>query len=161
MQRFLPNTSKNSLGSGALFRYDALGSREQVRTLCVGKGEQLISPFLDKLSNFEEDDSLWKLSLAGTVLESQQHSASICVNISCEEAIDVTVKAFRAAAEREISIGDGIEVCIIKKLDGGTCSDHAQQRILVGFDSNHHTFRSLMSPKLFSIERKFFSLPRH
>ena len=136
--------------------------------MCVGKGEALITPFLDKLSDFESDASLWRVASSATVFESQS-ALPICVNISCADAIDITVNAFRAAAEREISIGDGIEICIIRKLDEQcvNCDDThwiIETSPTASLATGHpirRQYRSLMSPKLFSIERKYFSLPRH
>ena len=42
------------LGHGALYRYDAVGSYERVRAVCVGKGEKLIQPLLDEMTNMEQ-----------------------------------------------------------------------------------------------------------
>ncbi len=36
------------------------------------------------------------------------------VSVSCEEAIDIIKTAFRAAAERDISFGDVVELAIIQ-----------------------------------------------
>lgn len=68
-----------------------------------------------------------------------------CVGLDCEKACDVVVRAFRAAAEREISVGDGVNVWIVKKnLDlksvFGTPSD----------DTNRYL-----------IDKRYFTLPSH
>ena len=41
-------------GHGALYRYDAVGSYERVRSVCVGKGEKLIQPLLDEITKMDE-----------------------------------------------------------------------------------------------------------
>ena len=41
-------------GHGALYRYDAVGSYERVRAVCVGKGEKLIQPLLDEITKMDE-----------------------------------------------------------------------------------------------------------
>jgi len=44
-----------------LYRYDAVGSSERVTAACSGKGEQMIQPMLDEMTNMEEDLSLWQV----------------------------------------------------------------------------------------------------
>ena len=50
------------LGKGALYRYDAVGSYERVRAVCAGRGEKLIQPLLDELTDME------KVSFYGFIL---------------------------------------------------------------------------------------------
>jgi len=38
-----------------------------------------------------------------------------CVPLSCEEALRVMKDAFLSGAEREISIGDGVEIVVLRK----------------------------------------------
>jgi 20S proteasome alpha/beta subunit len=38
-----------------------------------------------------------------------------CVDLNEKDACDLVVRAFRAAAEREISVGDGVEVWVVRK----------------------------------------------
>ena len=42
------------LGQGALYRYDAVGSYERVRAVCAGRGEKLIQPMLDEITEMEK-----------------------------------------------------------------------------------------------------------
>lgn len=41
-------------GQGALYRYDAVGSYERVRAVCAGRGEKLIQPMLDEITEMEK-----------------------------------------------------------------------------------------------------------
>jgi 20S proteasome subunit beta 6 len=103
-------------GHGALYRYDAIGSFERVPSFCVGKGERLIQPLLDNIRR-------------GLAPVSQSAPAPDCGPIcgspdSCyveglalEDACTIILKAFEAAAEREITVGDGLELFIIRKYD--------------------------------------------
>ncbi|RYH29123.1 hypothetical protein EON65_09560 [archaeon] len=94
-----------------MYKYDAIGSYEQVAAACAGKGEQMIQPLLDELSNLDEDDGLWTVSdQQGSFVSSRR-----CVHLTEEQAVNILCKGFRAAAEREISIGDGFDMCIIAR----------------------------------------------
>lgn len=120
-RRFFPFYSFCTIGGldekgvGALYRYDAIGSFERVQTSCSGKGEYLIQPILDELTDMEEDDSLWRINESGDSFESISES-SFVQSLSCEEAVKCIVRAFRAAAEREISVGDGLEVLVLRRV---------------------------------------------
>jgi 20S proteasome subunit beta 6 len=98
---------------GALYHYDAVGSKERVRATCAGKGEQLMQAFLDELTDMERDDGLWNFSSDGSEFTS---SIDVITSLSREDAISVAIKAFKAAAEREISIGDGVHIVVISKV---------------------------------------------
>lgn len=95
-------------GHGALYNYDAVGSFERVKASCVGKGQQLIQPMLDEISCMDEDDALWDLS-------GKSEGKSPFLELKEDEAVNLVKKAFLAAAEREISIGDGAEIYIISR----------------------------------------------
>lgn len=113
-------------GAGALYRYDAVGSFERVRAVCAGKGEQLIQPSLDRLTNMEEDQESWQMGLnefESDVFESQGVEATFVDDLSVQEAIDIIVKSFQSASEREISIGDGLDVMVIESGGGNNLSD--------------------------------------
>lgn len=156
----------DSNGCGALFRYDAIGSYERVNALCSGKGEQMIQPILDNITNMDEDNSLWKVSAGGDHFESASSSSlQHCINdLTVNDACNIIVKSFKAAAEREISIGDGIELWIIKKekkkkprkffffIDKNTDSS-----------SNNSSDGSADTEDIYEmiIEKRFFSLPTH
>lgn len=142
-------------GVGALYRYDPLGSYERVRAVCAGKGEQLMQPMLDELTDANKDEEMWILkgeedvTSLGSIGMSMSMSMSTSMSMSVprsqpslhhiltidkEEAIKVIYNAFKAAAEREISVGDGLQVWVITKKKGTTGSQ---------------------------IEKRIFSLPKH
>jgi 20S proteasome subunit beta 6 len=106
-------------GHGALYRYDAIGSFERVPSFCVGKGERLIQPLLDNVRR-----GFYPLSKPALDCGSPQHSVieSSDSNSNCfvegltvDAACNIILKAFQAAAEREITVGDGLEMFIIRK----------------------------------------------
>eukprot|EP01038_Epipyxis_sp_PR26KG_P011328 gene11328-15192_t len=98
----------NSKGNAEIYRYDAVGSYERVQAACCGKGEQMIQPLLDEVTNLEEDSSLWDTSSDNDMFESCNVD-NLNVKLDCEQMLNLIIKSFRAAAEREISVGDGIE----------------------------------------------------
>tara|TARA_B110000090_G_scaffold94825_1_gene106953 strand:- start:163 stop:1161 length:999 start_codon:yes stop_codon:yes gene_type:complete len=109
----------DSEGKGAIYRFDAIGSFERVSGLCMGKGEQLIQPMIDEVmmrnknnSHSEGKDALWSFSVEEDTFISPE---SQCSTITKEEAIDLIVKAFKAASEREISVGDGIYIWVLDR----------------------------------------------
>lgn len=104
----------DKLGSGALFKYDALGSYERVIATVSGKGEELIQPILDRVTQMEESKELWSFQ---SILGESEDSGDLkrFVDLSIEDAIELVKEAFHAAAEREISIGDGVEIVVIER----------------------------------------------
>jgi len=145
-------------GRGALFRYDAVGSFERVRAVCAGKGEALIQPQLDRLTNMEEDPALWRVGWRGqrqdlqlqqnpiqhhyqhppthehpeqrdgneqspteepSIVDVFQSSDPGFVDVSVEEACELVLDMFRSAAEREISIGDGVRIMVVERAPEG------------------------------------------
>lgn len=120
-------------GRGAIFRYDAIGSFEQVASVCVGNGEALLQPMLDDAldgqgASFSKSSKsavqLWKLSDDGEHFESshgnEQGGNGLVVSMDEEKAVELIIEVFKAAAEREISIGDGIDIWILSKPDRRT-----------------------------------------
>lgn len=70
------------------------------------------------------------------------------VALDCDAACEVLVRAFQAAAEREITIGDGLDVWIIKKQ---TQNSEAITRLgRASSDTNEYL-----------LEKRRFSLPTH
>lgn len=79
--------------------------------LCAGNGEHLIQPFLDRLAErAEEDEEVWAVD------EEDSFSANTrcCVDCSLDDAVDLVVSSFRAAAERDVTLGDGLHLWIIR-----------------------------------------------
>jgi hypothetical protein len=105
----------------------------------AGKGEHLIQPILDELTNMEEDNRLWTISSESNsfepleiqspkgLLESNSENLRAgelsAVGIPMNDACRAILKAFKAAAEREITVGDGVELWIISSSDSPLRSD--------------------------------------
>ena len=80
--------SINSVGRGAIYTYDAIGSFERVGYGCQGSGKELIQPVLDN-----------QLKAASPlVLPTRQWLSSLPL----EKAIDLVKDAFVSAGERDI-----------------------------------------------------------
>ena len=157
-------------GCGALYRYDAVGSFERVRAVCCGKGEKLIQPLLDDVTGMEADDSLFafprmdgsqsRASLLSTAFNTATH------NLNVDQACELIVRAFQAAAEREISIGDGIEMCIIQAEEDTTVTAGASTTSTPAAREEENSWRRQRYPpratcSAVTIQRRSFSLPRH
>ena len=183
-------------GSGALYRYDAVGSFERVRAVCAGKGEQLIQPILDEITDMEEDETLFLFpaqlssdlttTTSTTSLGTGGRRTTGHKELDVEEACEVIVRAFKAAAEREISIGDGIDLVIVRGDESDMAAgqplgqDRESMSIVAGDtmvpatsdpDEQPMTEKSVArtiderlrgtKTQRVSIERRSFSLPRH
>lgn len=169
-------------GHGAIYRYDAVGSFERVKATCAGKGEKNIQPFLDEYSDMNSDDGLWDQfsgndkssgGIEGSIklLSSQskhlqaQTSKCFCESLSKEGACEVVVRAFRAAAEREISVGDGVQLWILTTDDVESNAaeesgeDGSKKEILT--QDTDIKLKRWTRPRGSVIEKRFYSLPRH
>lgn len=90
-----------------------MGSFERVKATCSGKGEAMILPMLDEITKMEEDLSLWENSFTqGKFIEKE---IKTFIKLSKIEAIDFARKCFLAAAERDITIGDGLDIFVLEK----------------------------------------------
>jgi 20S proteasome subunit beta 6 len=99
------------VGRGMLYHYDAVGSSERVAALCSGKGEELIQPVLDELTKMEENEELWEFHDD----ENLEERTPRCIQLTCDEAIALIKNLFKTATEREISLGDGVEIIVLRK----------------------------------------------
>jgi 20S proteasome subunit beta 6 len=138
-------------GHGALYRYDAIGSFERVKAVCAGRGEKLIMPALDCLTDMEADEGTWKLLSDENVFESVQPKF---VDISIDEAVTLIVDAFRSAAEREISIGDGLDIIIVERQDRDNMMIKKEK-----IDNQNQNQR--IEKRRMNIRRLHFALPHH
>lgn len=93
-----------------MFAYDPLGSYEQTPIYCVGKGAEMIQPMLDEAIDQSVFDGMW-------VLNGGEFSSSEppCVHLTKQEALSLVSRCFKAAAERETSIGDGIDIVVLER----------------------------------------------
>ncbi len=107
-----------STGHGIIYNFDSLGSKEIIRAGCKGKGEHLIQSFLDELTEMEQNDSMWELTS-----EFISSSEDYYCKLTIRDAIALAENAFKAAAEREISIGDGLEIIIMRNKDDSRCKN--------------------------------------
>ena len=167
-----------------MYRYDAVGSFERIRTVCAGKGERLIQPMLDELSLMDADDSLWgdmsvdpqAIASTGSMIASPIHHNVVhlkdidrtdkvifsinhppsmtsdlstikrpkyCIDLDIEEACQLVRNVFTSAAEREISVGDGLDVWILHRdpSEPRTTDTHLQSHLSNpgSHDSQFHT----------------------
>lgn len=195
----------DSEGIGAVYRYDAVGSFERVRTACAGKGEKLIQPFLDEIGNLDADDSLWEefnsendkasrttfdplfaaniLQGASTVanaypleIDDGLDNIAKCkskpyLDISEDDACKLVVRSFLAASEREISVGDGLEIWIQRYADTETNTDELpllQAKESSDEDTSGSLKRTMIPSRVglkkrgrVMLEKKYYSLPEH
>jgi 20S proteasome subunit beta 6 len=87
-------------GCGQAYQYDAIGSREQVAVATAGTGRELLQPILDRLlSSSNQDESV--------------------VTDTADQALQGVIKAYQAVAEREISVGDSLLICVLQRKPKG------------------------------------------
>jgi len=107
-----------------------------------------------------EDGNLWSLSHGDD--EFQTPSSPSKTSMDVETAVREVVHAFRAAAEREITLGDGLDVWIISSSKSSDIDDqnNAEERedIMTRKYNKIAWGNKAVSMK---IEKRFFSLPRH
>jgi 20S proteasome alpha/beta subunit len=62
---------------------------------------------------------LWQIEPAMQVFEEEDPNAHVCKGLSAAKAVRLVLRAFQAAAEREISVGDGLDVVLMRRRGGG------------------------------------------
>uniref|UniRef100_A0A7S0BK59 Proteasome subunit beta n=1 Tax=Rhodosorus marinus TaxID=101924 RepID=A0A7S0BK59_9RHOD len=103
-KRFFPYYTFNIVaglddkGEGWVCGYDAIGSFEQRKIVCNGAGTKLMQPVFDNQVD-------WAQSWDGAGKP----------NLSLEQATDLMKDAFTSAAEREITVGDTLQIYKITK----------------------------------------------
>jgi 20S proteasome alpha/beta subunit len=135
---------------------------------CAGKGEKLIQTILDEAaptitvaaapassvlsetSSQSNKDQLWD-SL-------HRPSETVCCDLSSDEAEQLIVKAFRAACEREITIGDGIELWICRQPNGFSEQQSSREPTDGTVKLPGRGFRR---PFGYHLTRKYIHLPKH
>lgn len=85
-----------------MYAYDAVGSFERVRVACAGGGLNIMQPVLDRL-DAEEGQGV------GGVGEQS------VVEVELEEALALVRRAFVAGGERDISLGDEVEIVVLTR----------------------------------------------
>ena len=91
-----------STGIGAVYGYDAVGSFERTRVACAGGGLNLMQPVLDRLDADKGEKG-------GDTGECP------VVTVGLEEALSLVKRAFVAGGERDISLGDAVEIVILTR----------------------------------------------
>ncbi|CAM9713694.1 unnamed protein product [Ascophyllum nodosum] len=89
-------------GIGAVYGYDAVGSFERTRVACAGGGLNLMQPVLDRLDADKGEKG-------GDTGECP------VVTVGLEEALSLVKRAFVAGGERDISLGDAVEIVILTR----------------------------------------------
>lgn len=89
-------------GAGAVFGYDAVGSFERVKVACAGGGLSIIQPVLDRLE-------------AAPGRGAGGRGERPVVGVSLEEALALVRRAFVAGGERDISLGDEVEILVLTR----------------------------------------------
>lgn len=99
------------LGVGAVYGYDAVGSFERVRVACAGGGLSIMQPVLDRLDAAEPDGRASEGGGGGKGGGQQQP----VVAVGLEEALALVRRAFVAGGERDISLGDEVEIVVLTR----------------------------------------------
>lgn len=147
VQYLLPNINHHflifafharALGCGQLYKFDALGSMEQVGYACAGAGEKILQSLLDctmsesqhqlqYISNATVDkqssvsvtgtsSTLWKYDAqSNSFLDPKESERRCYVNMTADEACQLVKDAFAAAAERDITIGDSVNIHLLHR----------------------------------------------
>ncbi|ELQ74504.1 20S proteasome, regulatory subunit beta type PSMB1/PRE7 [Trachipleistophora hominis] len=88
---------KDETGEPVLYSFDPIGSYEQVMCKCYGSASPMIQPLLDS-----------------TIMKYNQENASY-QSLCMEESVELTKKAFFAAAERDVNTGDYLQIVVYKR----------------------------------------------
>lgn len=94
-------------GKGAIYSFDPVGSYERQTCHAGGAAGGLVTPFLDNQVDFKNQRD----PATGDLLKQ--------VNLPLESVIGIIKDAFTSATERQIQVGDFLEIVIVKK-DGVT-----------------------------------------
>jgi len=126
---------------GAVYVYDAIGSYERVAVGSAGTGRELLQPILDQL--FSDDSTTLSKDddPSITINNNDNHSdngksgdimaippmkqrvgvagslrppVQTVVGCSVEDAVKNVARAYQSVAEREISVGDEVVICVVK-----------------------------------------------
>jgi 20S proteasome alpha/beta subunit len=80
------------------------------------------------------------------------------VNLALKEACDLVVRAFRAASEREITIGDGLELWVVTK--AGKAGDRVSAMTEGVSGETEKDLWQRQDPR-YSVEKRLYTLPAH
>lgn len=113
--KLLPTFDECASGTGAVYGYDAVGSFERVRVACAGGGLSIMQPVLDRLDAAEAAEA--EESRAGGERAGGGGSGAErpVVAVGLEEALALVKRAFVAGGERDISLGDEVEIVVLTR----------------------------------------------
>lgn len=109
-KRFFPYYVYNILGGideqgkGAVFSYDPVGSYERQVCNASGAAQGLIQPFLDNQVMFKNQNS------------TPERKVPEPGHLSLQETLRITTDSFTSATEREIEVGDGLEMYVVRAM---------------------------------------------
>jgi len=99
-RRFFPYYTFNIVagvdedGAGMVYGYDAIGSYDSVKVVAQGAGQRYIIPLLDNLID-------------------RKNRLDKDYTLTLPDAVDVVKEAFITAGERDIYVGDAVEIFVI------------------------------------------------
>lgn len=93
-----------------MYGYDAVGSFERVRVACAGGGLSIMQPVLDRLDAAEAESRTGGGGGGGRGGAEQP-----VVAVGLEEALALVRRAFVAGGERDISLGDEVEIVVLTR----------------------------------------------
>jgi len=127
---------------GAVYVYDAIGSYERVAVGSAGTGRELLQPILDQLFSdstttiiskdddpsitINNNDNHSNNGKSGDIMAippmkqrvgvagSLRPPVQTVVGCSVEDAVKNVARAYQSVAEREISVGDEVVICVVK-----------------------------------------------
>lgn len=90
-------------GRGAVYSYDPVGSYEREQCRAGGAAASLIMPFLDNQVNLKNQ------------MDPSTGEPLKPVNLTVDQAVKLVLDAFTSATERNIHVGDGLDIMIVTK----------------------------------------------
>lgn len=98
-------------------------------------------------------DNLWKLSQGDDEFQTPTSMSKTTMDV--ETAVKEIVHAFRAASEREITVGDGLDVWILSS--NKNTDDLGQDR----HENTEEVRIKTYSKNMMKVEKRFYPLPKH
>jgi 20S proteasome subunit beta 6 len=181
------SSSSRDNSIGVVHVYDAIGSHERVAVAAAGNGREMLQPILDRyfsVSNLREAEldpthqsQKQRQSLTGSTSKKDGNAidakdqrvglslhppVQTCVQCSCEEAVALLVRAYRAVSEREITVGDEVIVYIVQEelKQVKEEQEEVQQRVIPE-DGGHYRVTKLGSARGGLLEIRKFPLKKH
>lgn len=170
---------------GVVHVYDAIGSHERVAVAAAGNGREMLQPILDRffsVSNLREAEldhthqshKQRQILTGGTskkdgnAIDAKDQRVGLslhppvktCVQCSCEEAVALLVRAYRAVSEREITVGDEVIVYIVQE-EHNQVRGEEEQQIVIPEDDGQYRVTKLGSTRGGLLEIRKFPLKKH